>query len=54
MLIERVTLTNVEQADVKRAVADLRRMIGDIEGIEQTVAAIVAGVQAEGDEAVLR
>ncbi len=54
MLIERVTLTNVEQADVKRAVADLRRMIGDVEGIEQTVAAIVARVQAGGDEAVLR
>jgi histidinol dehydrogenase len=54
MLIERVTLTNVEQADVKRAVADLRRMIGDIEGIEQTVAAIVASVRAEGDAAVLR
>ncbi len=32
----------------------LRRMIGDVEGIEQTVAAIVARVQAEGDEAVLR
>lgn len=54
MLIERATLTNVEQADVKRAVADLRRMIGGVEGIEQTVAAIVARVQAEGDEAVLR
>ena len=53
MLIERVTLTNDEQADVKRAVADLRRMIGDVEGIEQTVAEIVARVQAEGDEAVL-
>jgi histidinol dehydrogenase len=54
MLIERVTLTNVEQADVKRAVADLRRMIVGVEGIEQTVAAIVAGVQAEGDKAVQR
>jgi histidinol dehydrogenase len=55
VLIERVTLTDVEQPDAaRRAVADLRRMIGDIEGIEQTVAAIVARVQAEGDEAVLQ
>jgi histidinol dehydrogenase len=55
VLIERVTLTDAEQPDAARsAVADLRRMIGDIEGIEQTVAAIVARVRAEGDEAVLR
>ena len=55
MLIERVTLTDTEQADaVRRAVADLRRMIGGVEGIEQTVAAIVARVRAEGDEAVLQ
>ena len=54
MLIERVTLTNVEQADVERTVADLRGMIVGVEGIEQTVATIVASVQAEGDGAVLR
>ena len=55
MLIERVTLTDVEQPEAaRRAVANLRRMIGGVEGIEQTVAAIVARVQAEGDEAVLR
>jgi histidinol dehydrogenase len=55
VLIERVTLTDTERPDAaRRAVADLRRMIGDIEGIEQTVAAIVANVPAEGDEAVLR
>ncbi|HTC58609.1 MAG TPA: histidinol dehydrogenase [Solirubrobacteraceae bacterium] len=55
MLIERLTLTDTEQPDAaRRAVADLRRMIGGIEGIEQTVAAIVARVQAEGDEAVLQ
>jgi histidinol dehydrogenase len=55
MLVERVTLTGIEQADaVRRAVADLRQMIGGVEGIEQTVAAIVARVQAEGDEAVLQ
>lgn len=55
MLIERVTLTDTEQTDaVRSAVADLRRMIGDIEGIEQTVAAIVARVQAERDQALLR
>jgi histidinol dehydrogenase len=55
MLIERVTLTDVEQPEAaRRAVADMRRMIGGVEGIEQTVATIVARVQAEGDEAVLR
>jgi histidinol dehydrogenase len=55
MLIERVTLTDAEQpAAVRQVVADLRRMIVGVEGIEQTVAKIAAGVQAEGDEAVLR
>ncbi len=54
MLIERVTLTNVEQADVKGAVADLRRMIVGVEGIERIVAGIVAGVKAGGDETVLQ
>jgi histidinol dehydrogenase len=55
VLIERVTLTDAEQPEaVRRAVADLRRMIGGVEGIEQTVAAIVARVQAEGDQAVLQ
>jgi histidinol dehydrogenase len=55
MLIERVTLTDAEQPEaVRRAVADLRRMIVGVEGVEQTVAAIVARVQAEGDQAVLR
>jgi histidinol dehydrogenase len=55
VLIERVTLTDAEQPGAaRRAVADLRRMIGGVEGIEQTVAAIVEGVRAEGDEAVLR
>jgi histidinol dehydrogenase len=55
VLVERLTLLDVEQPDaVKLAVAGLRRMIGGIEGIEETVAAIVSRVQAEGDEAVLR
>lgn len=55
MLIERVTLTDAEQLDaVRSVVADLRRMIVGVEGIEQTVAAIVARVQAEGDQAVLQ
>jgi histidinol dehydrogenase len=55
VLIERVTLTDAEQPGaVRQVVVDLRRMIGGIEGIEQTVAAIVTRVQAEGDEAVLR
>jgi histidinol dehydrogenase len=55
MLIERVALKDVERADaMKLAVADLRGMIGGVEGIEQTVGAIVSRVQADGDEAVLR
>ncbi|HEX4114716.1 MAG TPA: histidinol dehydrogenase [Solirubrobacteraceae bacterium] len=55
MLVERMTLTDVERADAaKLAVANLRRMIGGVEGIEQTVDAIVANVRADGDPAVLQ
>jgi histidinol dehydrogenase len=53
MLVERVTLADVDQPDaVRRAVADLRRMIEGAEGIEDTVAAIVARVREQGDQAV--
>ncbi|HTA96284.1 MAG TPA: histidinol dehydrogenase [Solirubrobacteraceae bacterium] len=55
MLIERVTLTDIGRPDgLRLAVANLRRMIAGVDGIEQTVAAIVARVQAEGDRAVLQ
>jgi histidinol dehydrogenase len=55
MLIERVTLKDAGQADIARqAAADLRGMIGSVEGIERSVAAIVADVEANGDEALLR
>ena len=55
MLVERMTLTDVERADAaKLAVANLRRMIGGVEGIEQTVDAIVANVRADGDRTVLQ
>ncbi len=53
MLVERVTLTDVEQpAAAALAAAHLRRLIGGVEGIEEAVATIVSHVRAEGDEAV--
>jgi histidinol dehydrogenase len=53
MLVERVTLTDVEQPGAPAlAAANLRRLIGGVEGIEEAVATIVAHVHVEGDEAV--
>jgi histidinol dehydrogenase len=53
MLVERVTLTDVEQPGAPAlAAANLRRLIGGVEGIEESVATIVSHVRAEGDEAV--
>jgi histidinol dehydrogenase len=53
MLVERVTLTDVEQPGTPALVAaHLRRLIGGVEGIEEAVATIVSHVRAEGDEAV--
>jgi histidinol dehydrogenase len=53
VLVERVTLTDVEQQGAPAVVAaHLRRLIGGVEGIEDTVATIVSHVRAEGDEAV--
>jgi histidinol dehydrogenase len=52
MLVERVTLTDVEPGAPALAAANLRRLIGGVEGIEEAVATIVSHVRAEGDEAV--
>ena len=53
MLVERVTLTDEAQDEAPALVAArLRRLIGGVEGIEETVATIVSHVRAEGDEAV--
>jgi histidinol dehydrogenase len=53
VLVERVTLTDVEQHGAPAVVAaHLRRLIGGVEGIEEAVATIVSHVRAEGDEAV--
>ncbi len=53
MLVERVTLTDVERLGAPAlAAANLRRLVGGVEGIEETVATIVSHVRAEGDEAV--
>jgi histidinol dehydrogenase len=53
VLVERVRLTDVEQHGASAVVADrLRRLIGGVEEIEETVATIASRVRAEGDEAV--
>jgi histidinol dehydrogenase len=53
VLVERVTLTDVERQGTPAVVAaHLRRLIGGVEEIEETVATIVSHVRAEGDEAV--
>ena len=53
MLVERVTLTDVEQHGAMTVVADrLRGLIGGVEEIEETVATILSRVRADGDEAV--
>jgi histidinol dehydrogenase len=53
VLVERVTLTDVERQGAPAVVAaHLRRLIGGVEGVEETVATIVSHVRAEGDEAV--
>jgi histidinol dehydrogenase len=53
VLVERVTLTDVEPDGAPVLVAaHLRRLIGGVEGIEETVATIVSHVRAEGDKAV--
>jgi histidinol dehydrogenase len=53
VLVERVTVTDVDRQEAPGLVAaHLRRLIGGVEGIEETVATIVSHVRAEGDEAV--
>ena len=52
MIVERVTLTDDETGPPALAAANLRRLIGGVEGVEEAVATIVAHVRAEGDEAV--
>ncbi|MGA9285104.1 MAG: histidinol dehydrogenase [Solirubrobacteraceae bacterium] len=52
MLVERVTLNDDETGPPALAAANLRRLIGGVEGVEEAVATIVAHVRAEGDEAV--
>ncbi|HEY5192435.1 MAG TPA: histidinol dehydrogenase [Solirubrobacteraceae bacterium] len=53
MLVERVTITDVERPGASAlAAANLRRLVGGVEAVEETVATIVSHVRAEGDEAV--
>jgi histidinol dehydrogenase len=53
VLVERVSLADGEQQRTPALLAArLRRLIGDVEGIEETVAGIVSRVSVEGDEAV--
>ncbi len=52
MLVERVTLSEADSGAPALAAANLRRLIGGVEGVEEAVATIVAHVRAEGDEAV--
>jgi histidinol dehydrogenase len=53
VLVERVTLTDVERPDASAlAAADLRGRVGGVEDVEEAVAAIVSDVRADGDEAV--
>lgn len=53
MLVERVALADVEQRGASALVAaHLRRLIGDVEGVEEAVATIVSHVRVDGDEAV--
>ncbi len=53
MLVERLTLTPTEPPGAPALLASrLRRLIGDVEGLEETVARIVSHVRAEGEEAV--
>jgi histidinol dehydrogenase len=53
VLVERVTLTDAEpQGTPALVAAHLRRLIGGVQGIEETVATIVSHVHAKGDEAV--
>lgn len=52
MLVERVTLSSDDTGAAALAAANLRRLIGGVEGVEEAVATIVAHVRAEGDEAV--
>lgn len=52
MLVERITLTDGDTDAPALAAANLRRMVGGVEGVEQAVASIVSRVRAEGDRAV--
>jgi histidinol dehydrogenase len=52
VLVERVTLSEADSGAPALAAANLRRLIGGVEGVEEAVATIVAHVRAEGDEAV--
>lgn len=52
MLVERVTLAEGESGAPALVAANLRRLIGGVEGVEDAVATIVSHVRAEGDEAV--
>jgi histidinol dehydrogenase len=52
VLVERVTLAEGESGAPALVAANLRRLIGGVEGVEEAVATIVSHVRAEGDEAV--
>jgi histidinol dehydrogenase len=53
VLVERVTLEDVERQGASALLAaHLRRLIGGVEEVEETVATIVSHVRVEGDEAV--
>ncbi|HTB49591.1 MAG TPA: histidinol dehydrogenase, partial [Solirubrobacteraceae bacterium] len=53
MLVERLTLADVDEPGaVALVAANLRGLIGGLEDVEETVAAIVSRVRASGDEAV--
>jgi histidinol dehydrogenase len=53
VLVERLTLADVDEPGaVALVAANLRGLIGGLEDVEETVAAIVSRVRASGDEAV--
>ncbi|HTA13786.1 MAG TPA: histidinol dehydrogenase [Solirubrobacteraceae bacterium] len=53
VLVERVTVAEIDEPGAPAlAAANLRRLVGGVEGIEEAVATIVSHVRVEGDEAV--
>ncbi len=52
MLVERVTLAEGESGAPALVAANLRGLIGGVEGVEEAVATIVSHVRAKGDDAV--